>query len=304
MQAAMSRPLTLLTLALLLCVQACRKEEPSDAATGPQPQPSAAPLRVTGRPANTQGDVFVLMYHRVVEKPGPYDRTPANFKKDLETLYEKGFRPITLSQYVSGKFDLAPGASPVVFTFDDSDPSQFRYLENGAIDPDCAVGVWQNFAKEHPDFPVRASFFVLQNGPFRKDGEKKVKQLIEWGCDVASHTLHHVRLDKISEDEIKNELAGTIDWLQSLGVKNPGLLSLPYGRSPKDKSVLFSFWLDGKEYKHDAALLVGAGPAPSPNSVKFDAFAVPRIQATEAERGITYWLDKVDQGKVALYVQP
>ncbi len=285
---------------LLACSTKTTVENPTD----DTPQPKAPPVRVTSRPANTDGSVFVLMYHRIIEKPGPYDRTPKDFRKDLETLYKEGFRPVTLSQYVANKFELPPGASPVVITFDDSDPSQFRYLENGEIDPNCAIGIWSEFAKQHPDFPVLGSFFVLQNGPFRKDGPQKVKQLLEWGCDVASHTLHHARLDRMSDEEVKAELAGAIDWLQSLGVERPGLLSLPFGKMPKNKTLLFSFVLDGKEYKHDAALLVGANPAPSPSDPKRDNLAIPRIQAYEGDRGLTYWLNKIDEGKVSPYVQP
>jgi len=52
----------------------------------------------------------------------------------------------------------------VVLTFDDSSPGQFRYLaQNGStsVDPDCAVGILEAFARRHPDFGLAATFFVL-----------------------------------------------------------------------------------------------------------------------------------------------
>lgn len=281
----------------------CQKEnEPT--VTIKLPESQKQQKRITERKANTNGAVFILMYHRITDKPGAYDRTPSEFKRDLETLYNEGFRPINLSQYLSGYFDLPPGASPVVLTFDDSDPTQFRYLEDGSIDPTCAIGIWQDFVKLHHDFPVIASFFILRNGPFIKDGQKKVNQLLEWGCDVASHTLRHKRLDRMSDDEVKEELASTIDWLESLGVKQPGLLSLPFGIRPKNRALLNTFEWKGTVYKHDAALMVGAGPAPSPGDLKRDVYAIPRIQAYDGDRGLTYWLEKLHDGKVKLYVMP
>ena len=41
----------------------------------------------------------------------------------------------------------------VVLTFDDSSIGQFRYLEDGTIDPDSAMGILLDFAEAHPDFP-------------------------------------------------------------------------------------------------------------------------------------------------------
>ena len=76
------------------------------------------------------------------------------FKQDLQLLYEKGFRPVTMSEYLDNKIDIAPGASPVVITFDDSDPSQFTLLPDGRPSANCAIGIWHAFAQKYPDFPI------------------------------------------------------------------------------------------------------------------------------------------------------
>jgi hypothetical protein len=266
--------------------------------------PEALKWRVSDRPANTDGVVFIAMYHRVTEKEGSFARSRENFRKDLQRLYDMGFRPVTLGEYIDNKMDLAPGASPVVMTWDDSDPNQMDYLPDGTLDPNCAVALWQAFAKEHPDFPVKGSFYVNANGPFKKDGRKKVRQLHIWGCEVDSHTMTHAYLGRISDDEVKKELGGMQDYLRELGVENPRVMCLPFGMRPKNRELLKSFEWNGKTYTHQAALLVGANPAPSPNDPKRDLFALPRIQAYDGEMGLTYWLDQVEAGKVSPYVQP
>lgn len=292
------------SIAACLALLSCSTAQIEPAPILPKPRTLPPPVRVTERPADTDGAVFIVMYHRVTEKPGPYDRTPEQFRNDLQSLYDAGFRPVTLSQYVSGSLEIPSGASPVVLTFDDSDPSQFRFLEDGTIDPVSAVGVVQTFAKEHPDFPMKASFFVLQNGPFGDRGPEKVKYLLDQGCDVGSHTLHHQRLDKMTDDEVKAELAGAQDWLRSLGVPNPDLLSLPLGIRPKDRGLLKSFHWSGMQYEHRAALMVGAGPARSPSNPERDLAALPRINAYDGDRGLAHWLRKAKEGRTRLYVQP
>lgn len=194
--------------------------------------------------------------------------------------------------------DLPPGASPVVFTFDDSHPSQFQLRPDGSLDPNCALGIWQAFAKEHPDFPVRATFFVLPNtGPWGqpKLAEAKLKMLKEWGCEIGSHTLSHRSLAKLPDAEVEQELSGANAWIAKHGFE-PLAIALPYGIRPKNKALLAKY--------HRAALLVGAGPAPVKGSPEYQPFAIPRIQGTDDDYGITYWLDRVADGRFKPYVEP
>ncbi len=271
-----------------------------------QPSKSAQPAaRVTDRPANPLGVVFVVEYHDVVEKEARWDRSIEAFRKDLERLYRLGFRPVTLSEYLENRMTLPPGASPVVFTFDDSTPSQFRLLEDGSIDPECAVGVWQAFAQEHPDFPVRASFFVLPDslwGP-KAQIDRKIEQIKAWGSELGSHTQSHANLSKLSDDEAKKELAQALDFLAEKGFDHPAI-ALPYGASPKNRELLKGFEYEGKSYRMSGALLVGSNPAPAPGTEKFDAYRIPRIQAIEGEFGLTDWLDRLERGEVKPYVAP
>ncbi len=265
-----------------------------------------AKVRVSDRPGNRDGSVLIVEYHKIAKEEARWDRSINRFKSDLERLYKAGFRPVTLGQYLDNKMDLAPGASPVVFTWDDSHPSQFKLRDDGSLDPDCGLGIWEAFAKEHPDFPIKATFYILpDSGPWgqRNLVDKKFEMLKAWGCEVGSHTITHRQLSKIPEAEVKKELSAAIDYIESKGFSCDSV-ALPYGISPKNKALLKSFTLNGKTYSHRAALLVGANPAPAPTSEKRDLLRLPRIQSIEGDYGLTYWLGKVEEGEVDPFVQP
>jgi hypothetical protein len=275
------------------------------AETAPAPAEKPAKPRVSERPANTEGQVLVVEYHRITPQEARWDRSIERFKADLKRLYEMGFRPVTLRQYIDNDMDLPPGASPVVFTWDDSDVTQFRILDDGTIDPNSGVGIWQEFAKEHPDFPVRASFYILP--PTRwgqaKWFDRKMELLKEWGCEVGSHTISHGNLKKMTDEQVKKEFAESIDFIEGYGFECTSL-ALPFGIAPQNAQLLREFEYNGKKYGFRAALLVGANPAPPSTSDKFDPYRIPRIQAIEGLNGINFWLDKVESGEVQVYVEP
>lgn len=262
----------------------------------------AAP--VSARAPNSQGDVLIVEYHKVAKEEARWDRSIARFKSDLARYYRMGFRPVTLGDYVHNRMDLPKGASPLVITFDDSHISQYRILDDGQVDPDCAIGIWVAFAKDHPDFPVKATFFVLPSVPWGQKASlaTKIKQLKDWGCELGSHTMTHPKLSSLSEKMVKLELSQAIDFVSSLG-GNCEAIALPYGVSPKDTKLLSGFQLNGRSYGHKAALLVGANPAPSPDSIKRNLMRLPRIQCIEGPYGITDWLDRIQAGSVQVYVR-
>lgn len=270
-----------------------------------EPKLPVAPKRVTKRKGNVSGKVLILEYHRVLPKDSRYDRSIKKFRQDLQLLYEKGFRPVTMSEYLDNKISIAPGASPVVITFDDSDPSQFSLLPDGTPDPNSAVGIWHAFAQKYPDFPIKALFYVLPNGPFgqKKLQAQKMKMLKDWGCELGSHTWRHKSLAKLTDEEVKAEFGKSIDYIRKLGFE-PRHLALPYGVMPKNKALLRSFTYNGKSYKFDSVTLAGSSPALAPTNKKLDPYRLPRVQAVDIDYGFRYWLEVERKMRVALYVQP
>lgn len=270
--------------------------------------PKPAPLKpVTKRKANLDGKILILEYHKLSGKNTLLDRTPAKFKADLEKVYKLGYRPVTVSEWLDDKMPLAPGASPVIITFDDSHDSQFKLLKNGKVDPNSFVGIWQEFAAKHPDFPVHATFFVLPPYPFGHKGEykTKVKMLQEMGSEIASHTYGHSNLAKDSDEKVKTEIAKSLDWLEKeFGVKNT-TMAFPYGNKPKNMDLVKGFELNGKRYSLRATFLAAGEPADSMTSKKFDIWRIPRVVVCEDEGGSTYWLKLMEKSKhYAPYVAP
>jgi hypothetical protein len=239
---------------------------------------------------NELGKVPILEYHLIQPEKSVWARTAGEFRQDLELLYGAGYRSISLNDYIQGKIDTPAGTHPVVFTFDDSSPGQFRYLvRNGKkeIDPDCAVGMFLDFKKRHPDFGMHATFFVLTGAkePHKLFGQPeyeadKLKELVSMGFEIGNHTLWHAQLNKYSADVVKKQLATAVQNVQAV---LPGYkvhtLALPFGVYPKDINLAVDGSYKGITYHNDAILRVTGGPAFSPFDSRWDPLHLPRIQA-------------------------
>lgn len=270
-------------------------------ALAPSATAAPPPLAVLpARPPNEVGQIPILEYHRIGPAEDRWTRSVENFRADLARLYEEGYRPVRLGDLLDGRIDLPAGLSPVVFTFDDSSPGQFRYLERDGevhIDPDSAVGILLDFHRAHPDFAARATFYVLPAAaePHRLFGQpaherRKLRHLVELGFEIGNHTLWHANLGRADAATIRYQLASALRAIQEAV---PGYrvrtLALPFGAYPSDLAPATLGEAHGIAYRHEAILMVAGGPAPSPFAAAFDPFHLPRIQATSA--GLARWLD-------------
>jgi hypothetical protein len=255
-------------------------------------------------PANELGRVMILEYHKIDYPEERWTRTPENFRRDLETLYARGYRLQGLTALLEGRITVPAGTTPVVLTFDDSSPGQFRYLgRNGAveIDPRSGVGVLESFIREKPDFGRAATFFVLPGAsrPNRLFDQpehegRKLRWLVEQGYELGNHTLWHANLGKYDETTVRAQLAEAQVWVQR-HVPDYRLrtLALPHGVYPKDLAWALSGTAKGTTYRHEAILMVAGGAAPSPYAKSFDPVRLQRIQAVEHD--LRHWLNHFDR---------
>src|SRR5207237_481484 len=139
------------------------------------------------RVPNEMGRIMVLEYHLITDHTGLYARERGQFRKDLDLLYSRGYRPVNMADVLDKNLNLPKGLSPVVFVFDDASPEQFRYVENNGkleIDPTSGVGIWVDFAKTHPGWKTRGTFCMLNGGAsghnFFGDATKFEGQKKEW----------------------------------------------------------------------------------------------------------------------------
>lgn len=114
---------------------------------------------------NELGEIMILMYHGIGQEESVWQRTPQNFRKDLEYMYQNGYRMISLNDYARGEIKTQAGFTPIILTFDDGRQNNFNLIDvegERVIDPDCAVGILEEFKSKYPDFNVTASFFGNQ----------------------------------------------------------------------------------------------------------------------------------------------
>jgi peptidoglycan/xylan/chitin deacetylase (PgdA/CDA1 family) len=249
---------------------------------------SAAP-----RP-NELGRFPILEYHRIDRPEARWTRTPENFRADLERLWKSGYRTVALADVLQKRINIPAGTTPVVLTFDDSSPGQFRFIERQGkqvIDPDCAVGILEKFAADHPGFGHAATFYVLPgaNPPNRLFNQpalaaQKLQYLASHGYEIGSHTLWHADLSQYDEATVRRQLArAQAEIARAVPGYRLRSLALPLGGFPKDISWALSGTADGVSYQHDAILKVAGGLALSPFDRAFDPHRLPRIQAIDSE---------------------
>lgn len=276
----------------------------------PSPTPTVTPTPSPTLPPNKLGDVLVLEYHLIGRPEGRWQRTPENFRADIERLHQLGYTPANIIDLTLGFPDLPAGKKPVVLTFDDSDISQFRYLADGSIDPDSAAGILYAFHQKHAaDWPLKATFYVLQdvNVPERvlfgqpEFEDQKLQWLVRNGFEVASHTISHFDLAAGTDEQVQWQLAVSQRQLEA---RLPGYdvrsLSVPFGNYPANELLVAQGVWEGEAYSYANTVMVAGGASPSPHSVNFNPHRIPRVQALQNE--LDYWLGYYRQNPHYYYV--
>ena len=254
------------------------------------------------RVPNEMGRIMVLEYHLITDHNGLYARERGQFRKDLETLYDRGYRPVNMGDVLDKNLNLPKGISPVVFVFDDASPEQFRYIDNNGkleIDPTSGIGIWLDFKKTHPDWGNKAVFCLLNGasaghnffGDRGVQGQKsswrfqKVKWLADNGFELCDHTLWHAQLSKYPDAFVQEQIARNV-----LGIDSavPGYkireMALPQGLWPKNRALASKgSWTDPKtgktvNYSWPVVFEVDGGPMRSPYDPAFNPGSTPRIQ--------------------------
>ena len=250
---------------------------------------------------NELGNVPIMMYHGIenvdtnenvggnVDKDG-YNRTAKAFREDLEFYYKENYRMVRLVDYVNGEIDTEFGKSPLILTFDDGNKNNFNVLgkdEKGnlQIDPNCAIGILEEFKKKYPDYNVTATFFVMDNLFNQEEyDEEKLKWLVDNGYDVGNHTKNHINFKTATIEESVNAVGYMYEKLDKIiPNKYVNIVALPYG-SPGSKThqnfnSILSGTYNNKEYSTQATLRVGWMQEVSPFNKNFDKTFLKRIRA-------------------------
>ncbi|NLC69115.1 MAG: polysaccharide deacetylase family protein [Clostridiaceae bacterium] len=283
------------------------------AANGEVTHPGLQPGLEEVKP-NEAGKVMIVMFHNFVETftetkydKGEYTMTFDSFRELLHNLYERGYRPVSLKDYLENNIPVPAGCVPIVFTFDDGTPGQFNLVEeNGTLKANrkSAVGIMEEFSEMHPDFELRGTFFVnLGTSAFSGKGTlaERLEYLIEKGFEIGNHTLNHANLTTVkSVEKMLQEVGGNQKKMYELV---PGYkmfaFSLPYGNPSKG---LFEYVISGEyegiRYENLAILEVGAHPALASIHKNFNPYSVPRVRSpgiNPEKFDLYWWLENISR---------
>lgn len=272
--------------------------------------PRAHPAATAGaRVPNELGRIPVLEYHLLGGNESRWKVDTAHFRRTLQLLYDRGYRPINVADMLDRKIDLPAGMSPVVLVFDDASPSQFRYIERDGkleVDPNSAVGILLDFNRQHPDWKRKGVFCMLPAaaaghaffGEKGIDGQKsewrfkKVQFLAEQGFELCNHTLYHANLGKQTDARAQEFIArGQMAIDSAVPGYKVRTFGLPLGVWPKNRPLAWAgSWTDAKgktvRYEYQAVLEVAGGPTRSPYDPQFNPRSISRVEAfgQEVER--------------------
>lgn len=261
---------------------------------------------------NEMGPIMVVEYHRITDAKGDWARTPGDFRKDLERFYKLGFRLVSINDVFNNSFINVPaGMKPLVMTFDDGHPTQFRFqIQNGAtveggpdglpkLDPDCAVAILDEFYNKHHDFGRAATFFV-NSTPFYQSEckglwKEKLKYLVKTKRSIGNHTFNHDNLSDMEFVGIKRVLAQLQAKIyEAIPSYEADSVALPFGALPKKgKWLLQKGSYGGVSYNYKVAFLVGSAPTIPPYRYDFVPFKVQRVQASDEE--LNKWFAKMQK---------
>lgn len=268
---------------------------------------------------NESGEIPIIMFHRFLEeydgKDKEYTTTFREFEALLEDLYNRGFRLISMKDFIECNIDVPAGTMPMVFTFDDGTPGQFSLIEeNGTlkVNPKSAVGILMAFNEKHPDFGLKGIFYVnmdIGDNTFKGAGTLKdrFEFLLEHGFELGTHTWGHINYKtqaKSAEDVInslgKNQKAayGILPDLEFYS------LALPYGSLPQSdalKAYLREGTYEDIHYRHQSIMAVGSNPSKPSISPDYNPDYVPRIRSQGMEpvlQDLTWWLSKMTSDRM------
>lgn len=261
---------------------------------------------------NEQGHIMVVMYHGIIDNP-PYHRTKEQFNKDLQYMYDNGYRLITLEDYLSGHIDVEAGMTPIHLTFDDGLDTTFALKETADgfdVDENTAIGILEDFCKEHPDFGRGASlYFHDQKTNFGKVGTDKERfdWLLEHGYEFGNHTASHDNLGKLSKENVVKAVGRVEKYVNSL---YPDMhltaITYPFGARPDSsyRTAAVKGEYEGVKYNYVIGFREGpSGPFVPVTHEKFQALNAPRVRGSEGANGDLWWyFDYYDKNPSLKYI--
>ncbi|HIG0362265.1 TPA: polysaccharide deacetylase family protein [Clostridium sporogenes] len=183
----------------------------------------------------------VLMYHSIDYEKGNELRLPKEqFKEQMKYLKDNGYTTLTLKELHNflDKNNPIPEKS-IVITLDDG------YVDN-----------YNNAYPILKELGINATIFVVtSNIDKNKDTltSKQIKEMDEYGIDIASHTYNHDKLDDLPYEKQLETMKKSKDDLEKILNHKVDFIAYPYGKwnettikAAKDAGYKMAFTTDGR----------------------------------------------------------
>ncbi len=178
---------------------------------------------------NDKIKIPVICYHSINKDPSgksPIIISPEKFRQHLQTIKDNGYTTLTMAQFNDYLFGDKPiPEKSVLLTFDD--------------------GYEDNYTNAFPilkEFNMNATIFVISS---YMDGNEymspsNIKEMSDYGIDIESHTVSHLRLSELSYEQQFNEIKNSKQAIEKITGKPVISIAYPEGKYNEDtkKAVL------------------------------------------------------------------
>lgn len=225
-------------------------------------------------------DVPILMYHKVGGKAySKYWVSDAVFARQMAALKAYGYQAVSLADYLAYRAGSeTPPQHPIIITFDDG----YQDFYTDAVPILKANGmtaiafiITSRIGSSEADRQTNSWDAPEKNFPANHLIWSEIRSFSAEGFGVGSHTVHHLSLLTLTNDQVKQELSVSRAALQA----NVGLpvffFSYPGGRGYNQPAI----HADLQEAGYQAAVCSTNGIA---NTLTSDVWALPRLMVLDA----------------------
>lgn len=184
--------LTIVSLIAALCLAGCSSANTSSLAS----QPDESSTSVTA----SASDESISSAGQTGQDTSATDSSEAVSSSDSESSDVKRI-----------DYELDPSKPTIAITFDDG-PNATTTME--------VLDILEKYQ-------VRASFFLIGTN-INDESAKSVKRAFDLGCDIENHSKTHSYMDKMTADEIKDEVAYVNDKVKEITGTTPKFFRPPY----------------------------------------------------------------------------
>lgn len=195
-----------------LCLSGCSSAATSSqsSAEGSTPTTSSASTAVStdstsSEPENSSKDETTAPESTETSAPETSAETTAQPEETVASAPEGGDTVKRID------YELDPSKPTIAITFDDG-PNATTTME--------ILDVLEKYQ-------VRASFFLIGTN-INDESAKSVKRAYDLGCDIENHSKTHSYMDKMTADEIKDEVAYVNDKVKEITGTTPKFFRPPY----------------------------------------------------------------------------